>query len=170
MSTINSSRRLTTIAILVSMSMTMFLLETLLPIPFLVPGAKLGLSNIVTIVALYKLSAVDALAVLVIRIFLSVVFVGSPTIILFSFSGGLLSLAFMVLLKYIDKFSIIGVSAAGGFSHNLGQLIVAKFVMSSQQIFNYLPALGICGVFTGIIIGLIADNTIKRLKFLELNQ
>ena len=158
-------KRMTTIAILVSMSLTMFLLEGLLPIPFLAPGAKLGLSNIVTIVALYKLpNVLDVLMIVVIRVILSVIFVGSPTVIIFSLSGGLLSFAVMVLLKRSEDFSIIGISATSGFAHNVGQIVVASFIMASQSIFNYIPILGICGIFTGLIIGIIANETLKRLN------
>ena len=142
----------------------MFLLESLMPIPFLAPGAKLGLSNIITIAAIYILGTFDALIILTLRIMLSAIFVGSPMVILFSITGGLLSFMSMIICKRFEKFSIIGVSAAGGFFHNLGQIVVAIFVMSSQKIINYLPVLGICGIFTGIIIGIIAMETIKRIK------
>ena len=159
-----NTRRLTVISILISMSLTMFLLESLIPMPILPPGAKLGLSNIIIITALYILpSEIDAFLVLIARIILSAIFVGSPTILIFSLSGGLLSFMAMVLLKRSGKFSIIGISAAGGFFHNFGQIIAAVFVMSSIQIINYFSVLGICGVFTGIIIGIVANAVITRL-------
>ena len=142
----------------------MFLLESLMPIPFLAPGAKLGLSNIITIAAIYLLGTFDAFIILTLRIMLSAIFVGSPMVILFSITGGLLSFVSMIICKRFEKFSIIGVSAAGGFFHNLGQIIVAIFVMNSPKIINYLPVLGICGIFTGIIIGIIAMETVKRIK------
>ena len=142
----------------------MFLLESLIPMPILPPGAKLGLSNIIIIAALYILpSEADALLVLIVRIILSAIFVGSPTVLLFSISGGLLSFLAMVTLKCSDKYSIIGVSAAGGFFHNVGQILIAIFVMDSWQIVNYLTVLGICGVFTGILIGMISNEVVKHL-------
>ena len=158
------TRRLTSMAMLISVSLSMFLLESLIPVPILPPGAKLGLSNIIIIVALYILpSEIDALIVLIVRIILSAIFVGSPTILIFSLSGGLLSFVVMVIVKLTKRFSMIGVSVAGGFFHNVGQILAAIFVMESWQIVNYLTVLGICGVFTGVIIGIISNEVVKRL-------
>lgn len=151
-------------ATLIAMSLSMFLLESLIPMPILPPGAKLGLSNILIIVALYILpSEIDALIVLIVRIILSAIFVGSPTVLIFSLSGGLLSFAAMVIIKHSERYSIIGVSAAGGFFHNVGQILAAIFVMDSWQIVNYLTVLGICGVFTGVLIGIISSEVVKRI-------
>ena len=161
------TRRLTTIAILTSMSLTMFLLESMIPVPFLPPGAKLGLSNVIIVVALYILpSALDALMILSIRIFLSSMFAGSPMVILFALSGGLLSFATMFLLKKCGAFSTIGISSAGGFVHNLGQLAIAVVLTNGIRLINYLPILGICGILTGIMIGIVADGIIQRLKIM----
>jgi len=85
------------------MSLILFTVEGLLPPLFLPPGAKFGLANVVTVVALYKLSEVDALIILSARIFLAGMFAGSPTVIFFSISGGLLSLAAMILLGCVGK-------------------------------------------------------------------
>ena len=151
-------------ATLIAMSLSMFLLESLIPMPILPPGANLGLSNILIIVALYILpSEIDALIVLIVRIILSAIFVGSPTVLIFSLSGGLLSFAAMVIIKHSERYSIIGVSAAGGFFHNVGQILAAIFVMDSWQIVNYLTVLGICGVFTGVLIGIISSEVVKRI-------
>ena len=155
-------------AMLIAMSLSMFLLESLIPMPILPPGAKLGLSNILIIVALYILpSEIDALIVLIVRIILSAIFVGSPTVLIFSLSGGLLSFAAMVIVKLTKRFSIIGVSAVGSFFHNVGQIFAAIFVMDSWQIVNYLTVLGICGVFTGVIIGIISNEVVKRIPSLK---
>ena len=164
-------RRLTTISIFISMSLTMFLLESLIPMPILPPGAKLGLSNIITVISLYILpSEVDTLLMLTLRVILSAIFIGSPSILIFSLSGGLLSFAAMIIIKRSERFSIIGVSAAGGFFHNVGQILVAVFVMSSWQIVNYLTVLGICGVFTGVIIGIISNEILKHIPSQKVNQ
>ena len=156
-------RRLTTDAMLISLSLILFFVEGLLPPLMLPPGAKFGLANVVTLAALYMFSEVDALIILLTRIFLAGVFAGSPTVILFSLSGGLLSLAAMILLKRTEKFSIVGVSAAGGFFHNVGQIFAAMIFMSSQKIFLYLPILGTCGIFVGVLIGLSAKEILRRI-------
>ena len=164
------TRRLTIISILTSISLTMFLLESLIPMPILPPGAKLGLSNIITIVAMYILpNESDALLMLVLRIILSAMFVGSPTVLIFSLSGGLLSFGSMMIVKNSKRFSMIGVSAAGGFFHNVGQILAAIFVMDSWQIVNYLTALGICGVVTGVIIGIASNEVVKHLPSQRVN-
>lgn len=164
------TRRLTIISILTSISLTMFLLESLIPMPILPPGAKLGLSNIITIVAMYILpNESDALLVLVLRMILSAIFVGSPTVLIFSLSGGLLSFGSMMLVRNSKRFSMIGVSAAGGFFHNVGQILAAIFVMDSWQIVNYLTALGICGLVTGVIIGIASNEVVKHLPSQRVN-
>ncbi len=83
---------------------------------------------------------------------------------LFSLVGGLLSFAVMALLKKTDKFSVIGVSAAGGVFHNIGQIIAAAFVMKTAQIVYYLPVLMISGVLTGVLIGILSNIIVKRLN------
>ncbi len=148
---------------LISLSLILFTVESLLPPLFLPPGAKFGLANVVTLIALYLLSDVDALIILSARIFLAGMFAGSPTVIAFSLSGGFLSLAAMILLKRTGKFSIVGISAAGGFFHNVGQILVAIFFMSNEKIFYYLPILGACGVLIGITIGLLSKEIMKKL-------
>lgn len=141
------------------MSLTFFLFEGIFPTPFFLPGMKLGLANVVTVFALYKLeNEVDALIILLLRNFLSVIFSGSPTIIFFSLSGGLLSFAAMIFLKRSEKFSVVGVSAAGGFFHNLGQIFCAAVLMESVSVFFYFGALGIFGVVSGIFIGKLANS------------
>lgn len=156
-------RRLTTNAMLISLSLILFFVEGLLPPLFLPPGAKFGLANIVTLAALYLLSEVDALIILATRIFFAGMFAGSPSVIFFSVSGGLLSLAAMILLKRTKKFSIVGVSAAGGFFHNVGQIFAAVFFMGTQKIFFYLPILGTCGIFIGVLIGLLSKEILNHL-------
>ena len=135
-----------------------------MPPLWLPPGAKFGLANVVTVAALYLLTEFDALIILSARIFLAGMLAGVPSMILFSLGGGLLSLSAMILLKSTEKFSIVGVSAAGGFFHNLGQILAAIFFMSSQKIFFYLPILGTCGIFTGALIGLLSNIILQRLR------
>jgi len=141
------------IALLTAISLVLFLVEGLIPLPFIAPGAKLGLANIVTVYALYTLGARACFLILLLRTGLASFFGGGPTIFLYSLAGGLLSLFAMAALKRTARFSILGISAAGGFSHHCGQLIVAAIAADSLAIFRYLPILGPCGLITGIIIG-----------------
>ncbi len=158
------TRHLIYISLLVAISLSMFLLEGLIPLPFLAPGAKLGLSNLITVIALYSLPDIrDSLTVLIIRIFLSSFFGGGPAILMYSLAGGLISFSAMVMLKKTNKFSIIGVSAAGGFFHNIGQLLIASLVMESPMIWRYLPILAPCGLFTGFLIGIASNICLKKI-------
>ncbi|MBO5651925.1 MAG: Gx transporter family protein [Selenomonas sp.] len=141
------------IALLTAISLVLFLVEGLIPLPFIAPGAKLGLANIVTVCALFSLGPRACLFIILLRTGLASFFGGGPVIFLYSLTGGLLSLAAMTALKKTARFSIIGISAAGGFAHHLGQLTVAALAADTLSIFRYLPILGPCGLITGLIIG-----------------
>lgn len=144
------------IALLTAISLVLFLVEGLIPLPFIAPGAKLGLANIVTVFALYALGMRACLLIILMRTGLASFFGGGPTIFLYSIAGGLLSLAAMTMLKKTARFSLLGVSAAGGFAHHFGQLIVAALAADTIALFRYLPILGTCGLLTGLIIGELA--------------
>lgn len=138
--------------------------ETLIPIHFGVPGIKLGLANLIVVIVLYKWGAKQALLVSVLRILLSGFMFGNMFSIVYSLAGGLLSLFFMNVLKKKNTFSIIGVSLAGGVTHNLGQLIVAMLVVESYKAGFYFPVLMIAGMLTGFLIGVLSAEILKRLK------
>lgn len=138
--------------------------ETLIPINFGIPGAKLGLANLVIVTVLYKARWQDAFLLSVIRIVLAGFIFGNLFAILYSFAGGLLSLAAMTMIKQRGSFSVIGVSMAGGVTHNIGQLIVAMLVVETYQVGYYLPVLMISGLVTGALIGLVCKEVIRRLK------
>lgn len=138
--------------------------ETLIPINFGIPGAKLGLANLVIVIVLYKTGGKEALILSVTRIVLSGFLFGNLFAILYSLAGGLFSLAVMGLVKRRKSFSIIGVSMAGGVTHNIGQLIVAMLVVETYQVGYYLPVLMLAGLATGTLIGVISREVLKRLK------
>ena len=143
-------------------------IELLIPFEFGIPGAKLGLANLVIILVLYKTDWKEALLLSVVRIILSGFIFGSLSGILYSLSGGLVSLAVMALLKRTAKFSVIGVSMAGGVSHNMGQLFVAMLAVNTYAVSYYLPALIIAGLITGTLIGIAAREILKRITALML--
>lgn len=138
--------------------------ETLIPISFGIPGVKLGLANLIIVIALYRLKLKEAYLLSVTRVLLSGFLFGNYFSILYSLAGGLLSLSVMALLKKCGGFSIIGVSIAGGVSHNIGQLIVAMLVVETYQVTYYLPALLISGLLTGALIGVVSGEMLKRLS------
>ncbi len=142
--------------------------ETLIPINFGIPGIKLGLANLIIIIALYKMSIREAYALSVVRVVLAGFMFGNLFSIIYSLAGGLLSLTVMTLLKKTDKFSLFGMSMAGGVFHNVGQLIVAILVMENLNIVYYMPVLLISGLITGFVIGIVAGEMLKRLNKLTI--
>lgn len=152
------------LANLVALSLILFLLESALPLPLFAPGAKLGIAQVATVFTLYYFSAKDAFTVLLTRSALSAMFFGGPTIFLYSAAGGIFSLLMMTLLKKSGKFSIYGVSAAGGSCHNLAQLVVAYFVLNTDAFFYYASALCPIGIATGLIIGYVAGEILRRMR------
>ncbi len=156
----NETRKLTVMGFLTAAALALSFVESLLPSPVL-PGAKLGLANIVTVAALYLLPRErDAALVLAARVLLGSLFSGGVSFI-YSAAGAALSFFAMVLLKRTGLFGAAAVSAAGGFFHNLGQLMAATAVISSRSLWGYLPALGLAGLASGLLVGVVVAETIK---------
>lgn len=129
-------------------------LESLLPVVPFAPGVKIGLANLVSLLVLYRFGWKEAACVNMLRIGLSSVLFGNIALLLYSLAGAILSLITMCLLKKTDKFSIVGISVAGAVMHNLGQIIVAAFLMENGVILYYLPILAVSGVIAGVLVGL----------------
>jgi heptaprenyl diphosphate synthase len=158
-------RRLTLDAMLVSLALVLAIVERWIPLELLVPipGLKLGLANIVTLVALLRLRPSDALIILFVRILIMGTITGL-TAMLFSLGGGMLALLTMWLLSYWEDklFSAIGISLAGAAAHNIGQVLVAGLVMGEPLlIITYLPALLLTGIGTGLLTGVAAVPVIR---------
>ncbi len=146
---------------LIALAFIFSYIEVLIPFNFGIPGIKLGLANIVVLTALYTFGAKDAFIISCIRILLVGLTFGNLFSMLYSIAGGLLSWAIMCLLKRIKGFSIIGVSIAGGISHNVGQIVVAAIVLKTIALAYYLPFLLIAGIITGLLIGILGHIIIK---------
>ena len=139
--------------------------ESMIPFSFGLPGLKLGLTNLIVVIMLYNNDAYGAISVSLIRIILSGILFGNPFSILYSLGGGLLSFLVMLLLKKTKQFQLITVSIAGGFFHNLGQILIASIVVGNTGLFFYFPILGFGGMVTGFFIGYIALELLHRLPF-----
>lgn len=131
-------------------------------IPFGVPGLKVGLPNIVILFVLYKMGWKEAGAVSLVRCVLTALLFGSVMSLAYSISGGVLSLLVMTLLKKWDKFSTIGVSIAGGITHNAGQIAVAVAVTGVEEIAYYMPVLAVGGTLAGLVIGVSGALVVNR--------
>lgn len=154
---------------MVALAFTFSYLESLIPFDFAIPGVKLGLANLVVVVALYTMKPGEALCIVIIRIFLAGLTFGNAYSLAYSLCGGLLSYAVMLLFKK-TKLSIIGVSMLGGIFHNIGQIIVAAIVLGTARIAYYLPVLLVSGVATGLAIGVVSKLITDRVKIIKNNS
>ena len=141
--------------------------ESLIPFHIGIPGVKLGLANLIVVVALYKMGTEEAYALSVARIVLSGFLFANLFSIIYSLAGGMLSLTVMVFLKKKGWFSVYGVSLAGGVMHNVGQLLIAMLIVETFSVSYYLPVLLVAGVITGLVIGILAEAMLKRLAGLD---
>ena len=138
--------------------------ESLVPVFAGIPGIKLGLANLGVLFILKKYSFREAALVSVVRILVIGFMFGNLFSILYSLAGGILSFLIMYLLKRYTGLHVISISAAGGISHNIGQLFVAALVVENYNILYYASVLIIAGIITGIVIGIVAQEVILRLK------
>ena len=121
-------------------------------------------------IALYKIPLREVYVLSIVRVLLSGVLFGNYFSIAYSLAGGLLSLTVMALLKKAGGFSVIGISIAGGVFHNIGQLVVAMIVVETFAMSYYMPMLLVAGLITGFLIGVVADQVLRRISdimFLE---
>lgn len=145
-------------AMLTALAMIFGYVEALIPFHFGLPGIKLGLANLVIVLALYRFPAGQVFAIQVMRIVLVSFLFGNMSMMIYSLAGGILSLLTMLFLKKTNWFSVIGVSIAGGVSHNLGQLAVALLVVQNLKITFYVPVLLTAGLVTGCLIGMLTHR------------
>jgi heptaprenyl diphosphate synthase len=139
-------------------------LESLIPISAAVPGIKLGLANLVTIVSLKKLGIKPTIIISVGRIILSGFLFSNLTVIIYSLAGAALSILVMVAVSHIRVFTVTGVSICGAVAHNLGQLIVAAIVLENVRIMYYIAVLGLSGAVFGALIGVLAGYIIRSVR------
>lgn len=158
------TNKIATLGLAIALAMIMSYIEALVPLSFAVPGIKMGLANIVIIFVLYKIGTKEAILVSVIRVILVSLLFSNAMAMAYSIAGAVLSLLVMWILKKTDRFSVIGVSIAGGIMHNVGQIVMAVILLGTEQIALYLPVLIITGTATGIVIGIVAGLVINRFK------
>ena len=157
------SARIAACGVLTALALIFSYIEFLVPLPIAIPGIKLGLANIVCLVCLYALGEKHAFLINVTRIALAALLFGSVFSALYALAGGVVSFAVMALLKRTKRFSVCGVSMAGGVFHNLAQLAVAGLLVESAQVFYYFPVLLLSGMATGIGIGILATLILRSI-------
>lgn len=138
--------------------------EAKLPVFFAVPGIKLGLTNIVVLLALYMMGNKSAIAINIIRIFLVSILFGTAMSLAYSLAGGLLSGLVMIALKRTGRFRMMTVSVAGAVAHNIGQILVAAFLLGTSAVLWYMLILWFAGIAGGLVIGFLGGQLCARLE------
>lgn len=166
----SKNKKIIYIALLVAQGVIIGLLENMIPFPFaFAPGAKLGLANLITIIAIFTMPMKDSFTLVVLRLFLTTLLGGTVSTLMYSAAGAFLSYFGMIFLKQLGpkRISTIGISAFGGFLHNVGQLIVASWIAKSWTVMLYLPILSWIGILAGIAIGIAANYLMQHVKTLQ---
>lgn len=159
------AKRMAQYALLTALAMALGWLESLIPLAGAVPpGVKLGLTNLVVIFALYRMGPRDAAAISLVRVVLVSFTFGNSYSFAYSLAGAALSLIVMTLLKRSGHFSLLGVSVAGGVSHNAAQILVAMAVLETSRLVWYLPALLVSGVAAGVCVGAAGALLVRRVR------
>lgn len=158
------TKRIAYLGLLTALAFVFSYIEFLIPVNIGVPGAKLGLANLVIIVALYTLNEKDAFILSMIRIVLVGFTFANLASMLYSLAGGILSFLAMLAAKKTQKLSITGVSVVGGVFHNIGQILIAIWVVKTVSLVYYLPVLMISGIIAGVAIGILGGVVTVRIK------
>ena len=161
----NKTRKLTTMAITVSLAIVLSwvdrIITSLAPLP---PGIKLGLANVAVVFALYKLGVKEGAIISIIRVILTSILFGSAVSFWYALAGATVSLVLMILLKECTPLSCVTVSTVGGISHNIAQICVASILFDTNLLIYYLPFLLVAGVVAGIVIGTASALLVNRIK------
>lgn len=160
----DKTKRIAVSAVLASLCLIFSYIEAIIPFSIGIPGVKLGIANLVVVIALYALGGSYAFSINVIRILIAGLLFNGTFGALYSLAGACVSLLTMIILKKTNIFSIVGVSMAGGVAHNVGQMLIAAAIISNIRIFIYFPVLLFSGMITGIIIGFISYLVLKKLN------
>lgn len=158
-------------AVLIALALALSYTERFIPLQLVIPlpGIKLGLANIVTLVALYLFKTRYAFFILIPRCIFGALFGGGITGLMFSLTGGILALLAMAFLQRMGIFSVYGVSILGAAVHNMGQILVAMVLMNSVYVGAYLPYLLIIAIMTGMITGGMCAGILKILPKAHIN-
>ena len=155
------------ISLLAAQGVVITMLERAIPFPFaFAPGAKLGLANIITLLAIFTLPYKDSFKVVWMRLLISTLLGGTLSTFLYSFAGAFLSYGGMLLVRLLGpkRVSMIGISATGGILHNVGQLAMASLIAQSFSVMLYLPILSVTGIFSGIAVGVAANYLLEHVS------
>ena len=161
----SKTKKLAFMALLTAVALTVFVIEAQLPTLVPIPGVKPGLANVITLTAMLLLGRREAGAILLVRILMSAMFVGSPATLLYSAAGGTLAYAAMcVLTALIPEKRLWVTSALAALCHNFGQLCVCVLIVKTPGVFAYAPVLAVSGVITGVFTGFVAMYLVRAIR------
>ncbi len=159
-----SVNKLTELSLFTAVALILYVVESWIPTTVPIPGVKLGLANIVTVTAVYRFAPGEVTALVVVRVLLGSIFAGNLSAMLFSGAGALLCLVGMLLLKKVLSPDYIPLcSVLGAILHNIGQMMVAVWVMEDVRVLAYLPILMVTGCVAGLFTGLCARAVERRI-------
>lgn len=160
----NNIKKLTALAITISLALILSFIESRIPAFVAIPGIKVGLANIAVIFTLYKIGVKEAIAVSILRVILVSFLFGTPVSLIYSITGAVFSLTVMMLLKKLTPLTEVAISVSGGVMHNVGQITAASFMLGTNVVTYYLPFLLISGTIAGIAIGIASAILVKRVN------
>jgi heptaprenyl diphosphate synthase len=163
----SKAKKIAFCAVMIALALALSYAERFIPLQLVIPlpGVKLGLANVVTLVALYRLKGRYAFAILLPRCVLGAVFGGGITGLMFSLTGGILALLTMLLAQKASLFSVYGVSILGAAAHHIGQILAAMVLLRSVYVAAYLPWLLIVSIVTGILTGAASAGVLHALSY-----
>lgn len=157
------TRKITLLALLSAIALTIFMVEAQIPALVPIPGIKLGLANIVTVFTVFAIGAGEGAAVLFVRIFLGAVFAGNFSTIFYSAAGGACAIGVTILLKKILTRKQLWVAGAlGAIAHSVGQMAMAVTLTGTPGLIAYLPVMVVVSIITGTFTGLCAQFLVNR--------
>ncbi len=162
----NKTKKIAFLAVFTSFAIVLSIVESMIPVPIPIPGVKLGLANVVSIMIIVLYGPFDAFTILTVRCLLGMIYSGNPISFALSYTGGILSIIIMfILYKSFGKYlSIWSISVTGAIFHNIGQIIAAIIIMKDFAIVSYLPVLLVSGIITGVLTGIASQNLLLRIK------
>ncbi|MDD2493748.1 MAG: Gx transporter family protein [Tissierellia bacterium] len=162
----NKLQRYIFLSLLTAGAMILSIIESMIPLPYIAPGAKLGLTNIVTLTVIVIFGFKDAFLVTVLRCILLLIVAGNPISFIYSIFSGVMSVIVMSFgCKYFNKyFSLIGISVLGAMTHNASQITVAAIMFENIMMYTYLPIMSLISIFTGCFVGYTSIFTTDNIK------
>lgn len=163
----NTAKKVAIYGVFGSLAIIMAYLERLIPMPVPIPFVKIGLANIVVVMALYTFGIRAALAIAILRIGIVALLFGNPFSFAYSLAGGLASFVVMVVIQRTNFFGVVGVSVFGGVTHGVAQLAIGAILVQTIGLFYYSPVMIIAGVGTGMLIGYASGFALRNVKIIQ---